>query len=119
MIGPAGPNDAAMFDIDDTLIWTNGTPNIPIINLLHKMKDLGYHIVIITARPGVDAVIQYTIQQLKKHGIQYHYLGFTSPDTKSLMKRKLGYNFILSVGDMPTDWTDSKYYINTSNSFHN
>ena len=46
MIGPAGENDAAMFDIDDTLIWTNGTPNTPIINLLHRMKDLGvsyYH----------------------------------------------------------------------------
>ena len=117
MIGPAGENDAVMFDIDDTLIWTNGTPNVPIINLLHKMKDLGYYIVIITERPGIDAVVQYTIQQLKKHGIQYHYLGFTSPDTKSLMKKKLGYNFILSVGDMPTDWTDSKYYINTSSSY--
>ena len=52
MIGPAGPNDAAMFDIDDTLIWTNGEPNIPIIQLLHRMRGLGYKIVIITARPG-------------------------------------------------------------------
>jgi predicted HAD superfamily phosphohydrolase YqeG len=41
MFGPAGPNDAAMFDIDDTLIWTNGEPNTPIIQLLHKMKASG------------------------------------------------------------------------------
>lgn len=118
MIGPAGPNDAAMFDIDDTLIWTSGQPNIPIIQLLHRMKALGYKIVIITARPGFDFAVKMTIKQLSNHGIQYDYLGFTSAETKTLMKKRLGYNFILSVGDMPTDWTDSKYYINTSSSYH-
>lgn len=119
MIGPAGPNDAVMFDIDDTLIWTGGEPNTPIIQLLHRMKALGYKIVIITARPGVELGVRMTIKQLKDHGIVYDYLGFTSAETKTHMKRKLGYNFVLSVGDMPTDWTDSLYYINTSNSYHN
>ena len=119
MIGPAGPNDAAMFDIDDTLIWTNGQPNIPIIQLLHRMRGLGYKIVIITARPGFEFAVQMTRRQLANHGIVYDYLGFTSADTKTLMKRRLGYNYVLSVGDMPTDWTDSKYYINTSSSGHN
>ena len=114
MIGPAGPNDAAMFDIDDTLIWTTGEPNVPIIELLHRMKALGYKIVIITARPGFPLSVNLTRQQLANHGIMYDYLGFTSAKTKSLMKKMLGYNFVLSVGDMPTDWTDSKYYINTS-----
>jgi len=114
-----GPNDAVMFDIDDTLIWTDGTPNKPIIDLLHKVKRLGYKIVIITARPGLHFVVQWTRQQLANHGIVYNYLGFTSSSTKSLMKKRLGYNFILSVGDLPTDWTDSIYYINTSNSYHN
>jgi predicted HAD superfamily phosphohydrolase YqeG len=118
MFGPAGPNDAAMFDIDDTLIWTNGEPNTPIIYLLHKMKALGYKIVIITARPGLETVVKITQQQLAAHGIVYDYLGFTSAETKTLMKRRLGYNFVLSVGDMPTDWTDSKYYINTSSYGH-
>jgi hypothetical protein len=70
MMRYARGNDAAMFDIDDTLIFVNGRANIPIINLLYKMKSLGYKIV-------------------------------------------------LSVGDMPTDWTDSEYYINTSNSDYN
>jgi predicted HAD superfamily phosphohydrolase YqeG len=118
MISPAGPNDAAMFDIDDTLIWTNGQPNIPIIQLLHRMKALGYKIVIITARPGFEMAVNWTRQQLENHGIVYDYLGFTSAETKTLMKRRLGYNFVLSVGDMPTDWTDSKYYINTSSYDH-
>ena len=119
MIGQAGPNDAAMFDIDDTLIWTNGQPNVPIIQLLYKMKALGYKIIIITARPGIEIGIKWTIKQLKEYGIMYDYLGFTSAQTKTIMKKKLGYNFVLSVGDMPTDWTDSKYYINTSSSYHN
>ena len=119
MFGPAGPNDAAMFDIDDTLIWTNGEPNVPIIQLLHKMKFLGYRIVIITARPGFEMAVRWTQEQLANHGIFYDYLGFTSAETKTLMKRRLGYNFVLSVGDMPTDWTDSKYYINTSSSGRN
>lgn len=114
-----GIHDAAMFDIDDTLIFTNGQRNEPIIDLLHKMKKLGYIIVIITARPGLHSVVQYTINQLTSHGIVYDYLGFTSAQTKTLMKKKLGYNFVLSVGDMPTDWTDSTYYINTSNSYRN
>ena len=119
MIGPAGPNDAVMFDIDDTLIWTNGQPNTPIIKLLHRMKKLGYKIIIITARPGFQFAIDFTRKQLAEYGIQYDYLGFTNAETKTLMKKQLGYNFILSVGDMPTDWTDSKYYINTSNSYRN
>lgn len=118
MIGPAGPNDAAMFDIDDTLIWINGEPNVPIIQLLHRMKALGYKIVIITARPGFETVVEWTRQQLTRHGIVYDYLGFTSAETKTLMKRRLGYNFVLSVGDKPTDWTDSKYYVNTSSYGH-
>lgn len=117
MIGPAGPNDAAMFDIDDTLIFTNGSPNVPIIQLLHRMKALGYKIIIITARPGFGIAVQWTMKQLASHGIVYDYLGFTSAGTKTDMKRRLGYRFILSVGDMPTDWTDSKYYINTSSSY--
>jgi hypothetical protein len=108
-----------MFDIDDTLIWTNGQPNVPIIHLLHKMRVLGYKIVIITARPGFEIAVKWTQKQLADLGIVYDYLGFTSAQTKTLMKRRLGYNFVLSVGDMPTDWTDSRYYINTSSSYRN
>ena len=98
-----GPHDAVMFDIDDTLIFTSGRTNTPMIELLNKAHELGYKIVIITARPGIEATIRWTIQQLNAYKIGYDYLGFTSPETKDMMKRRLPYHFALSVGDMPTD----------------
>jgi hydroxymethylpyrimidine pyrophosphatase-like HAD family hydrolase len=113
------PMDAVMFDIDDTLIFTDGRPNIPIIELLYRAKQLGYKIVIITARPGIQYAIQWTIKQLGDYKIGCDYLGFTSAETKLLMKQKLPYNFILSVGDLPTDLSGSEHYLNISNFDHN
>ena len=63
--------DAVMFDIDDTLIFTNGRANKPIINLLHYCSHLGYSIVIITARPDRIWMHQFTKWQLKKYNIIY------------------------------------------------
>lgn len=103
--------DAVMFDIDDTLIYVSGKLNEPIVNLLHYSKSLGYKIVIITARPHVQSVVDYTVHQLKKNNIPYDILGFSPAHQKGEMKRSLGYNFVLSVGDMPTDLTDSTYGI--------
>ena len=40
-----GEKDAVMFDIDDTLIFTNGKANIPIIKLLHYAKHLGLSLI--------------------------------------------------------------------------
>jgi predicted HAD superfamily phosphohydrolase YqeG len=110
------PGDAVMFDIDDTLIYTNGHPITPMIELLHIARHLGYIIVIITARPEPN---NWTLNQLRNHGIYYDYLGFTSAETKIVMKKDLPYNFILSVGDMPTDLTGSRHALNTSNFYHN
>ena len=105
-------NDGVMFDIDDTLIRSvDGSLIIPVVNLLHGAKSLGYQIVIITARPYSDYVVEHTINQLKVNGITYDALGFAPPDQKGKMKRDLKFNFILSVGDMPTDLTDSEYGI--------
>jgi predicted HAD superfamily phosphohydrolase YqeG len=105
-------NDAVMFDIDDTLIRSvDGSLIIPVVNLLHGAKSLGYKIVIITARPYSDYVVEHTTNQLKVNGITYDALGFAPPDQKGKMKRDLKFNFILSVGDMPTDLTDSEYGI--------
>ena len=80
---------------------------------------MGYKIIIITARPGLEHVIGFTTKQLREHEIMYNYLGFTSTETKHLMKKQLPYNFILSVGDMPTDLTGSDHYLNISNFDHN
>ena len=113
------PNDAVMFDIDDTLIFTSGRPNKPIIELLNRAGQMGYKIVIITARPGLEGVIRWTIEQLKEYGIGYDYLGFTSAETKHIMKMRLPYHFVLSVGDMPTDLTASDYALSISNFGHN
>lgn len=113
------PDDAVMFDIDDTLIFTDGTPNVPVIRLLRIAKHLGYNIVIITARPGYAQNIDLTIKELASHNIPYDYLGFTSAHTKILMKQHLPYTFILSVGDMPTDLTGSMYALNISSSYRN
>jgi hypothetical protein len=112
------PNDAVMFDIDDTLIFTDGRPNIPIINLLYGARAMGYKIVIITARSGLGHVIKLTVNQLQEYEIVYDYLGFTSAETKGIMKKQLPYNFILSVGDMPTDLTESNHGLNISNFSH-
>lgn len=113
------PLDAVMFDIDDTLIFTNGNPNIPMIELLYQARKMGYKIVIITARPGIGHVIRWTTEQLRDYKIPYDYLGFTSADTKGLMKNHLPYNFVLSVGDLPTDLTNSEHALNISNFYHN
>ena len=110
--------DAVMFDIDDTLIFVNKQPIFPIIELLYRAQYLGYKIVIITARLGTEEIINWTANELASFNISYDYLGFTTPQTKSAMKRVLPYRFILSVGDMPTDLTDSEHYINTSNFSH-
>jgi|TARA_B110000503_G_scaffold50653_2_gene81960 hydroxymethylpyrimidine pyrophosphatase-like HAD family hydrolase len=112
-------DDAVMFDIDDTLIYVNKDPITPMIELLHEAKQMGYTIVIITARPDWDEFVRMTIDELKSYNIYYDYLGFTSASTKTLMKKKLPYNFILSVGDLETDLTDSMHTLNTSSLSHN
>lgn len=105
--------DAVMFDIDDTLIrQRDGTPIEQMVELLYKCHMVGYRIVIITARPYKGK--QWTIKQLGTLGIYYDELYFCPPRMKSIIKKRLGYNFILSAGDQPTDLTDSQNYINTS-----
>jgi len=110
--------DAVMFDIDDTLLFTDDTPNQPMIDLLNIAKDMGYAIVIITARPEQHDVIQWTIEQLHGHAIDFDTIGFTSADTKYMMKQQLPFTFILSVGDLPTDLTGSTHWLNVSNFLH-
>lgn len=103
-----------MFDIDDTLITATGVPIKAIIDILNRCRMAGYRVVIITARPGYPENRVWTRKQLASHGINYDELYFCPPEQKTLIKKKLGYNFILSAGDQPTDLTDSQNYINTS-----
>lgn len=108
--------DAVMFDIDDTLIDAKTGRVIPHVKkLLDTCKRLGYIVTIITARPGDKESQDFTVRELKKHGITYDLLAFCMPHVKTEVKQDLMYNngwyFVLSVGDQPTDLTDSDIYL--------
>jgi len=108
--------DAAMFDIDDTLIASD-TGNVieDVYNLYKSVQKKGYKMIIITARPGFYKNVIWTQNQLRDIDITYDELVFTPALNKSIYKRESKYNYILSVGDMDTDLTDSKYSIKVSN----
>jgi len=109
------PKDAVMFDIDDTLINSQTGKIIEDIYELYKnVQKKGYRMVIITARPGFYKNVLWTQKQLKDIDITYDELVFTPPQSKAIYKRESKYNYILSVGDMDTDLTNSKYSIKVS-----
>ena len=104
-------NDAVMFDIDHTLIFYDETPNKPIIDLAKYSKKLGYKIIIITARPTCKGNVEYTEYELKKHNIPFDLIIYASHEDKHSIKEKLSCRFVLSVGDLWTDITNSLHYI--------
>tara|TARA_Y100000389_G_C17465382_1_gene525015 strand:+ start:2664 stop:2996 length:333 start_codon:yes stop_codon:yes gene_type:complete len=107
--------DAAMFDIDDTLITSlNGKRIENVYKLYNHMKARGYRMVIVTARPAFAANVKWTVDQLRRNNISYDTLVFASARDKGYYKRTSGYNFVWSVGDQDTDLTDSKYAIKIS-----
>jgi len=107
--------DAVMFDIDDTLIRPSGEVIAPITALARRSKAMGYKVIIITARPHwVPGNVEYTKQNLRDLEITWDRLAFCQPEEKGDVKREMGYNFVLSVGDMPWDLTDSVCWLNTS-----
>lgn len=109
------PGDAVMFDIDDTLIDTStGKVIQDIYDLYKSAQKKGYRMIIITARPGFYKNVTWTRDQLRNIDISYDELIFTPPLGKSLYKRASNYNYVLSVGDMDTDLTDSKSSIKVS-----
>ena len=114
-----GPDDAVMFDIDDTLIESSTGKDIrDIYDLYKNAQKKGYRMIIITARPGFYKNVLWTRDQLRNIDISYDELVFTPPLGKSLYKRASNYNYVLSVGDIDTDLTDSKYSIKVSNVHH-
>ena len=108
-------NDAVMFDIDDTLISSGTGKRIEAVYKIYEIaRNLGYKIIIVTARPLFDANVKWTQNQLKNYNIKYDGLVFASPENKGYYKRTSKYNFVLSVGDMDTDLTDSLHSIKIS-----
>lgn len=108
-------DDAIMFDIDDTLIETStGKPINDVIDILDVGRALGYNIVIITARPSFSANRKWTRGQLENLDIYWDNLIYCPPEDKTDVKRDLGYNFVLSMGDLETDLGGSEYWIHVS-----
>ena len=109
------PNDAVMFDIDDTLITSiTGKRIEEVYKIYQQAKRMGFKIVIVTARPYFDLNVKWTQRQLREHNITYDELVFAPAADKGYYKRTSKYNFILSVGDMDTDLTDSLHSIKIS-----
>ena len=108
------PGDAVMFDIDDTIITMMGQAIQPMIDLVKDAIYLGYVTVLMTARPMDEANIKATMEQLEYFDIPYSHLMFVPAEYKGDAKVKSGFNYILSVGDMETDLTESEHWINTS-----
>lgn len=103
--------DAVMFDIDDTLIRTDGSQINEMMTLLSLAKTMKYTTVIMTARPPDDQNIANTRAQLLENGIFSDKLVFASASEKTRAKKILGYNFVLSVGDQWTDLGGSQHII--------
>lgn len=107
-----GPTDAVMFDIDDTLLSTSGSHPIREMLSLYKFAEMiGYKMIIITARPYSEENRLWTTRQLLEIGINPYNIYFVPPQEKGPLKKKLGLNFVLSVGDQWTDLTDTEKLI--------
>ena len=110
---PVREGDCVMFDIDDTLICSSdGSLNQPVYDLLMFSRSLGYKVIIMTARPYILGVQEYTMNQLDHFKIKYDLLVMCPASDKTKFKKVLrkerGYRFALSVGDQMTDLTDSE-----------
>lgn len=111
----AKKNEAAMFDIDDTLISSKTGKRKEIVYKLYTLlQRQGYKMIIVTARPGFAKNVKWTEKQLASHGITYDKLVFTPASNKGNYKKKSGYKYIFSVGDLDTDLTHSKYSVKIS-----
>ena len=107
------PNSAIIFDIDDTLIDRWGNCILPVVHLYHHAQLLGLIPFIVTAREFENNNVNFTFEQLKRCDIiNFQDVYFRSPEMKDISQYKnmcrkqihdLGYNVLMSVGDMPWD----------------
>jgi phosphoglycolate phosphatase-like HAD superfamily hydrolase len=112
---PFHPNQAVIFDIDDTLIDSDTHTLIqPVFKLYQHCRNKGYHIYIITARPRIPYGVQLTLLQLYSLGITgFKNIAFRPPLKFSIPLYKLNARkaiqdkVIMSVGDK--SWDIGKY----------
>jgi len=112
---PFSPDQAVVFDIDDTLIDSTTHKLMPqVFSLYQYCRSKGYNIYIITARPRVPYGIQLTLYQLQYLGITgYKNIAFRPPLNLNVYLYKLNArkaikdNIIMSVGDQ--NWDMGQY----------
>ena len=103
-------NDIIIFDIDNTLLDSNGFRINPIIALFDFVKLMNIPIAIITNRIGTPENIKKTQTQLyNKCILDYRYIYFLKPLDYNISEFKTncyqdiikkGYDIIISVGDL-------------------
>lgn len=110
-------NPVVIFDIDNTLLHSNGTCIMPIVNVYNHVKKIGIIPIIITNRLGIIPIIEFTQNQLKNCGITgYKSIYFRDPekdnDAYTYKKKarhnvyKRGMNILMSIGDKKYDIGD-------------
>lgn len=107
------PNKTICFDIDNTLIDRDGKIIEPILDVHTHAKNLGYNIIIVTARVGTHENIEYTKNELLNHNITYNFIYFAKPGKNDywMFKRHArqhawehkGFHIVASVGDQLWD----------------
>jgi len=110
-------NNIIIYDIDDTLIKSDGTPIWPIIRTFYYAKQKGIQTAIITARQGNPENVARTIDQLAQYGLTgYSSIYFRQPNCVDYYKYKLtcrydihmnNFKAIISIGD--SDWDIGAY----------
>lgn len=106
------PNQAIVFDIDDTLICSKTDRLIDSVYELYQYcLSKSYHVCIITARAGTISNMHATIKQLQSLNITgYERLYFRKPldrqvaRFKKLARKSIPYKVIMSIGDQPGDF---------------
>ena len=108
---PFKPDQAVVFDIDDTLISTKtGMCISNVCNLYHHCRQKGYSIYIITARGGTQDGMNFTMRQLQQCGINGYKKVFFRPPYdlniplyKKNARKSISETVVMSVGDQPWD----------------
>ncbi len=108
---PFSPNQAIIFDIDDTLIDSRTHTIIkPVYQLYKYCQNKGYNIYIITARPRIPYGVQLTLNQLYSLGITgFKNIAFRPPleidvpGYKLKARKAISDEIIMSVGDKKWD----------------
>lgn len=110
------PNSAVVFDIDETLIDSNGRNITSVVSFYNYVKSKGATPMIVTARINTKKNMKHTIEQLKRNGITgYRYLYLMPKNTnvwdyKASARKHIitqGYEVEMSLGDKP--WDIGKY----------